>query len=155
MAAMAPKNKCLAQMNKSGDRVRATKKGSALRFTVSACAMVHFRTNTESKMNIPGLICMLVTFLVLLLPMPANAQVTGNVLLKWCTKNDPQCNAYLLGVTDTIIALSPSGICMPDTHVNQQRAVVVRFLKERPHHLQYLVVDVIMKAYEEAWPCSK
>jgi hypothetical protein len=85
----------------------------------------------------------------------ANAQVTGDVLLKWCTKNNQQCDAYLLGVTDTIIALSPSGICMPDTTVKQQRAVVVSFLKERPHHLKYLVVDVIFKAYEEAWPCPK
>jgi Rap1a immunity proteins len=85
----------------------------------------------------------------------ANAQVTGDVLLKWCTKNNQQCDAYLLGVTDTIIALSPSGICMPDTTVKQQRAVVVSFLKERPHHLKYLVVDVILKAYEEAWPCPK
>jgi hypothetical protein len=86
---------------------------------------------------------------------PTNAQVTGNVLLKWCTKNDPQCDAYLLGVTDTIIALLPSGICMPDTDVKQQRAVVVPFLKERPHHLKFLVVDLIFKAYEEKWPCPK
>ena len=55
----------------------------------------------------------------------ANAQVTGDVLLKWCTKNNQQCDAYLLGVTDTIIALSPSGICMPDTTVKQQRALAV------------------------------
>jgi hypothetical protein len=90
----------------------------------------------------------------------AHAQVTGDVLLKWCsTKNDSKCDAYLLGVTDTIIAfenaLSPPGICMPDTDVKQQRAVVVPFLKERPQHLKFLVVDVIFKAYEEKWPCPK
>jgi Rap1a immunity proteins len=91
----------------------------------------------------------------------AHAQVTGDVLLKWCsnTKTAAQCDAYLLGVTDTIIAfemaLSPPGICIPDTDVKQQRAVVVPFLKERPHHLKFLVVDVIFKAYEEKWPCPK
>jgi hypothetical protein len=51
----------------------------------------------------------------LLLPIaPANAQVVGETLMQWCSKNDPRCSVYLIGVADTIIYMLPPGICIPD-----------------------------------------
>ena len=45
----------MAQSNKSQELIKATNMRSALRLTVSACAMVHFRTINEARKEVTAI----------------------------------------------------------------------------------------------------
>jgi hypothetical protein len=105
--------------------------------------------------------------LALLLPLPAFADpYVGTTLLHDCeqseTGNDVadllKCASYIAGVADalsTISSQTPSpSFCANDATYTQERAVVLKFLKEHPRDLHYSAASLILKALLEAYPCN-
>lgn len=87
------------------------------------------------------------------------SKVDGNKLLSLCTgpKNE-QCDIYLSGVADAEGAAGKEKAvaCIPEAVTGTQlREVVVKYLKAHPEDRQMKAGHLALKAYAEAFACSK
>ena len=97
---------------------------------------------------------------------------TGNDLLYQCESADPVerigCLNYVLGIADgfdfadAIHMLANrsiqgiTGICFPEgVTAGQDRAVVIRYLRNHPADLHLASSALIRNAYAQAWPCKQ
>ena len=64
-----------------------------------------------------------------------------------------RCAEYTKGVADTLDATSM--LCLPDGVTNgQQRAVVLKYLRDHPERLHELRSKLVRDALQKAWPCK-
>jgi hypothetical protein len=92
---------------------------------------------------------------------------TGIDLLKQCENNTPICNGFVVGVVDTSqlikngatideISLGGSHWCLPaGVTWEQDRLILVKWLKDHPENLHYAAPSLVAAAYAEAFPCKK
>ena len=87
------------------------------------------------------------------------SKVDGNKLLSLCTgSKTEQCDIYLSGVADAEggAGKDKAVACIPDAVTGTQlREVVVKYLKAHPGDRQMKAGHLALRAYAEAFACSK
>tara|TARA_Y100000296_G_scaffold74999_1_gene94194 strand:- start:153 stop:551 length:399 start_codon:yes stop_codon:yes gene_type:complete len=96
---------------------------------------------------------------LILVALPASAQVSGNTLLENCSHENGTaqysfCVGFIVGVADSLSAV-PGLACVPEGVTNGQiLAVTVKFLEDNPSQLHLRAAMLQMAAVSAAFPCA-
>ena len=65
-------------------------------------------------------------------------------------------SVYVMGVSDALIAVKPNLFCVPPgITVDQERAVVVKYLRDHPETWHYSASSEVGVALKKAFPCKE
>jgi hypothetical protein len=82
--------------------------------------------------------------------------MTANKLYDECTSGSLLCSVYVMGVSDGLIAVKPNLFCAPlDITVDQERALVVKYLRDHPETWHYSASSEVGVALKKAFPCKE
>ena len=82
--------------------------------------------------------------------------LTTNKLYDECTSGSFVCSVYVIGVSDALIAVKPNLFCAPlGITVDQEVAVVVKYLRDHPETWHYSVSSEVGVALKKAFPCKE
>ncbi|HME70120.1 MAG TPA: Rap1a/Tai family immunity protein [Myxococcota bacterium] len=85
---------------------------------------------------------------------------SGNALVEACAVPDSTCVGYVDGVSDTIAALSWSGMtsktyCLPDQVTDTQLAAVFyKYLHDHPAQRHLSAAGLLINALADSFPCK-
>ena len=82
--------------------------------------------------------------------------LTANKLYDECTSGSLFCSVYVIGVSDALIAVKPNLFCAPlGITVDQEVAVVVKYLRDHPETWHYSASSEVGVALKKAFPCKE
>ena len=82
--------------------------------------------------------------------------MTTNKLHDECTSRSLLCSVYVMGVSDALIAVKPNLFCAPlGMTVDQEVAVVVKYLRDHPETWHYSAPSEVGVALKKAFPCKE